>query len=909
MGIKSSHQLPEPPSAPQSLAAQDVIDRLHSSPHGLTLDEVNKRQKHFGINTLPHPPPPGIVNIFFRQFLSPLVYILCLAVLVSLLIGEWTDASFITIVLLINAIIGTAQEYSAQHNAEALSALVTTYTHVVREGESFEINAEALVPGDIVLLESGSKVPADIRLITTQGLAVDESLLTGESTPVNKDALRLASTRNALSECPNMIFAGTHVTYGRATGIVTAIGLKSELGQLADAILGTKKTDSPLQQRMENLVFRIGIAVAIAALIVAAITLARSLSLHEVFILVVALAVGAIPEGLPVAITVALAIGMSRMAKRNVIVRRLIAVESLGSCTFIASDKTGTLTLNELTARYFSLPGNALFEFSGQGVIPDGTVTLRKGNPHLAHSSHLKNAALAAALCNEGFLAQRAGSWTQHGDTVDVALLVMAHKLGITQPEANNNYSTIAQIPFEPEHRFAATLHQQTGEASNIIFVKGATERIIKMCHHMLSNDGRVALNQEIVEESMLNLASDGHRVLALAMGNSELDEDDFAEAHLEGLTLIGLVAMADPLRAESRSALDACRNAGIEAAMITGDHPATALSIARELNLAQTIDDVISGTQLKQIATDDHATIDAITRRHRIFARIEPQQKLQLVESLKRNGHFVAVTGDGANDGPAMQAAHVGVAMGKKGTDVARESADIILSDDNFNSIVAGVEEGRVIYNNIRKVIFLLLSTGAAEVVLFMLALISGLPLPLLAVQLLWLNLATNGIQDVALAFEPREGDEMKHSPRPPKEPIFNRIMIERIIVSALLVGSLAFATFSVLLSNGFSVDEARNATLLLMVLFENVHVFNCRSETRSALTHNPLRNPLLLFGTLAAQLIHIGAMYTPIMQETLHIQPISFENWLKLLGIALILLFVMEAHKLTYKLRIKTG
>ncbi len=897
------------PEAPHTQAAQENIESLHSSMHGLTLDEVTERQLKYGINTLPRQKPLGIIQIFSRQFLSPLVYILGLAALISLLIGEWTDASFITIVLLINAIIGTMQEYSAQHNAEALNELVTTYTHVVREGEAFEIDAKALVPGDIVLLESGSKVPADLRLIMTQGLAVDESLLTGESIPVNKEAAQTIPPLIPLSERSNMAYAGTHVTYGRATGIVTATALKTELGQLADAIIGTKKIDSPLQQRMEKLVFRIGIAVAFAALIVAAITLSRNLPLHEVFILVVALAVGAIPEGLPVAITVALAIGMSRMAKRNVIVRRLIAVESLGSCTFIASDKTGTLTLNELTARYISLPGSALFELSGQGVTPEGTVTLRDGKPDPSHSDHLKHAALAATLCNEGFLAQRAGSWTQHGDSVDVALLVMAHKLGITQPEANNSYMTVAQIPFEPEHRFAATLHQRAGESSNTIFVKGATERVVKMCSHMLANNGITILNRNDVEAAMLYLASNGHRVLALAMGSTELGEDDFAEAHLQELTLIGLVAMVDPLREESRSALDACRSAGIDAAMITGDHPATALSIARELSLAKTNDEVISGAQLKQIASDDHATIDTITRKHRVFARIEPQQKLQLVESLKRNGHFVAVTGDGANDGPAMQAAHVGVAMGKKGTDVARESADIILSDDNFNSIVAGVEEGRVIYNNIRKVIFLLLSTGAAEVVLFMLALVSGLPLPLLAVQLLWLNLATNGIQDVALAFEPREGDEMNQSPRPPKEPIFNRLMIERIMVSALLVGSVAFATFSLLLSNGFSVDEARNATLLLMVLFENVHVFNSRSETRSALTHNPLRNPLLLFGTLAAQLIHIGAMYTPIMQDILHIQPISFENWLKLLGVALILLVVMEAHKLLYKHRTTTG
>ncbi|MDH3900487.1 MAG: HAD-IC family P-type ATPase, partial [Gammaproteobacteria bacterium] len=393
-------------------------------------------------------------------------------------------------------------------------------------------------------------------------------------------------------------------------------------------------------------------------------------------------------------------------------------------------------------------------------------------------------------------------------------------------------------------------------------------------------------------------LAIQGYRVIALAAGGIELGPQEvFSEEHLGQLTLIGLVGLIDPLRPEAQAAVTACRAAGIRVAMLTGDHPATAFAIASELELVSSSAEVVTGPELKQAA--DAATMDRLTGRARVFARVEPQQKLDIVQSLQRNGHFVAVSGDGANDAPALRAAQVGVAMGQSGTDVARETADLIITDDNFASIVAGVEEGRIAYANVRKVIFLLISTGAAELVLFTLALFAGLPLPLLAVQLLWLNLVTNGIQDVALAFEPGEGDELRCPPRPPQESIFNRLMIERVVLSALVIGSVAFLLFQLLLERGFSLDEARNGTLMLMVLFENIHVFNSRSESLSTFQHNPMRNPLLLFGTAAAQLIHIGAMYTPWIRDVLHIQPISLQHWLELLGLAVTVLVVMELHK----------
>jgi magnesium-transporting ATPase (P-type) len=393
-------------------------------------------------------------------------------------------------------------------------------------------------------------------------------------------------------------------------------------------------------------------------------------------------------------------------------------------------------------------------------------------------------------------------------------------------------------------------------------------------------------------------LASSGYRVLAFAGGDIELGPNEqLAEAHLEGLTLIGLVGIIDPLRTEAKSAVAACRKAGIEVAMVTGDHPATAFAIAQQLEMVEDVGQLVTGPELK--LTQDSGMLDQLTNKARVFARVGPHQKLDIIQSLQRNGHFVAVSGDGANDAPALRAAEVGVAMGLSGVDVARETADLIITDDNFESIVAGVEEGRVAYANVRKVIFLLISTGAAELVLFTLALLTGLPLPLMAVQLLWLNLVTNGIQDVALAFEPGEGDELSYPPRSPREPIFNRLMVERVVISALLIGTVAFIVFQWLIARGFTLDEARNGTLLLMVLFENVHVFNCRSEVRSVFNHNPLRNPILLMGTTIAQLIHIAAMYTPWISDVLHIQPVSLQHWLELLGFALSVLVVMELHK----------
>ncbi len=881
---------------PHAIAADEILDRLAVSKLGLSNSAAAQRRVQYGPNALPQQTPPGLLRIFASQFKSPLIYVLVAAALVSLVIKEFSDAIFISAVLLLNAVIGTVQEYSAQRSADALRKMMTTQARVLRAGEAYAINSEDVVLGDIVLLESGERVPADMRILESHNLEIDESLLSGESIAVIKQADAKLVSATVLGDRINMAFAGSLVNRGRALCVVVATGLATELGGIAESVTAASVVKAPLQERMERFTQRVAIFVGCAALLMALILILRGMSWTDIFLSSVALAVSVIPEGLPVALTVALAIGMRRMARRDVIVRRLIAVEALGSCTYIASDKTGTLTANQLTVRRLALPCQAEWRVTGESDRPDGDIVSDSGELDALELELLEQACRCAVLANEGFIGHQNGAWTHNGDAVDVALFIMAHKAGFKRPELVDRFPEIDSIPFESERLYSASLNRVEGESR--VFVKGAFEKLLDMCDSMLLARGPQPIDRAAIEDQAHGLAAMGYRVIALASGVTEIgSRQDFNYEHLVDLTMIGLIGLIDPLRPEARPAVAKCRAAGIRVAMVTGDHPVTACAIGRELELLQDDSQVITGSQLKTAGSE--AQMDQMTRDALVFARVEPTQKLAIVQSLQRNGHYVAVSGDGANDAPALRSAQVGVAMGKNGTDVARETADIIITDDNFESIVDGIEEGRIAYANVRKVIFLLVSTGAAELVLFVMAMITGLPLPLMAVQLLWLNLVTNGIQDIALAFEPGEGGELGRPPRPPQEAIFNRIMLERVIISALVIGAVAFGLFKHLLDQGFSVEQARNSTLLLMVLFENVHVFNCRSETLSVLRHNPLRNKLLLGGTLVAQLVHIGAMYTPWLGEVLGASPVTLQQWFTLFMLALSVMVVMELHK----------
>jgi len=883
----------------QNLPVEAVFEKLQSGIHGLSVEHVLERQREFGPNTLPAKKPSGIGIIFLHQFLSPLIYILLAAGTVASLIGEWTDAAFIFSVILLNATLGAVQEWKAERSAAALQQLLSIHARIRRQGEEKEIPAEELVPGDVVLLESGNRVPADLRLIGARDLTIDESLLTGESLPVSKSALTL-SGKLPVSERFNMAFAASTVATGRCTGVVVATGALTEVGQIARTVSTVEVAKPPLVIRMERFARQISYLVLGFVTLLALFALLQGASWLEVFFMAVALAVSSIPEGLPVAMTVALSVATSRMARRSVIVRKLTAVEALGSCTCIASDKTGTLTVNRQTAKVISLPGGELFAVSGEGYAGEGRVTTSDGEePGLREKTGLRRLAKAAALCNEASLARKAEGWEHHGDAVDVALLAMAEKVGVLPltPESGGPES-LADIPFESERRYAARFYREDGAVH--VAVKGAAEAVLPFCAAMGQGEVAADLDLERMERQALALAEGGYRVIAVAEGrvSPETLLEEPLEEVIPPLTFLGLIGLIDPLRPEAREAVERCRRAGIKVVMITGDHPATALSIARELAIARSREDLVTGPQLGDIGSADVPQFIETVRGATVFSRVAPLQKLHIVEALIRLGHFVAVTGDGVNDAPALRRANIGVAMGS-GTDVAKDTAEILLTDDNFASIQAGVEEGRFAYDNVRKVVYLLISTGAAEIVLFTLALASGLPLPLLAVQLLWLNLVTNGIQDVALAFEGGEPGAMEKPPRPPEEGVFNRLMVQQTVVSGLTMGLLSFAAWWWLLENGRTEPEARNLTLLLMVLFENIHVFNCRSERVSAFKIPIRRNRILVFGVLAAQTVHILTMYTPLMQKVLQVAPVSLATWAILVLVALVLLLVMELFK----------
>ncbi len=872
----------------------EIRRRLETGDQGLSEEEAKSRSLIYGRNTLPERRETPAIVIILRQFASPLIYILLAAGVLSIAFKDWTDAIFIFLVIFLNSGIGSIQEWKAEKSAAALQQMLKIYARVKREGQEEKIPAEALVPGDLVLLESGARVPADLRIISASSLAIDESLLTGESEAAKKKTPVLPA-ETPVADRANMAYAGTTVMSGRGTGIVTATGTKTEIGKIAASVSSSVMGKPPIVIRMEVFAKKISIAVLIASAFLAAVVLMQGEPPREVFFLAIALAVSAIPEGLPVALTVALAIATGRMAERHVIVRQLSAVESLGSCTVIASDKTGTLTVNQQTAKAIILPDGQEFGISGEGYSGAGTISGSDGE-ETKNNPVLHALIKTAIICNEGELSEREnGKWQFHGDAMDIAFLSLGYKAGILPEEIRSKVTILAEIPFSSENRFATVWYQE-GE-DRMIAVKGALEVILPGCMTMLTDEGSREIDPARIEGQMEFLTTRGYRVLAVAGGRS--DPEEVKGGPPSPLELYGLVGFMDPIRPEVYDAVQECREAGVDIVMITGDHPKTAFAIARELGIATGESEVMRGDELAAIrdAPDSPAFLEAIRGRH-VFARVSPDQKLAIVDALKRGGEFVAVTGDGVNDAPALRSANIGIAMGT-GTDVAKDTASMIITDDSFSSIVSGIEEGRFAYDNIRKVTYLLVSTGFAEVFLFITALMIGLPLPLIAAQLLWLNLVTNGIKGVALAFEPGEEGAMKRPPRSPDEGIFNDQMMRQIVIAGLAMGGVALVSWYWLLANGYSQAEARNLIVLLMVMLENFHVLNCRSEYRSFF-RIPLRTNLyLVTGIIAAQVIHTIAMYIPFFQEALGIGPVSLYEWIAVIVLSSSVLVVMEIYK----------
>jgi len=871
------------------LPKNSIFTKLNTSESGLNNENISELRQQHGQNKLPDSVKISIFKILAHQIFNPLIYILLAAAVASVVIGEVEDSFFIFLVIFLNGALGTYQEYSAAKNASALRSFMKIKTQVKRSGKWEEMDAEQLLPGDIVRLESGMKVPADIRLMEINQLEIEESLLTGESLPAVKNDIELPENTIAGDQC-NMAFAGSTVLKGRGWGVVVETGTHTKIGEIAEQVTTAESGKAPLVLRMEKFIRQISIAILALGLIISFILRMNGMDWMSIFFFVVALAVSTIPEGLPVALTVALSVASKRMAKRNVIVRRLTAVESLGSCTVIASDKTGTLTVNQQTVKKIFLPSNKMVEVSGEGYNATGSLSINDQEISFQQDIELLHILEVATLANEGSFTQKNSQWEFMGDSMDVALLALVEKAKASQVFQSDQYASIGLIPYESELRYSAAFYSHNQQV--FAAMKGAVETVLEKCKLSETEKNNIITEAE-------HLAENGFRVLAFARGKMPENEGKYTMNNLENMNFCGLIGFIDPLRPEVKKAVKDSEQAGIRVLMITGDHPKTAAAIAKELDIYEETQWVVTG---KDLADADWKAPDFYPRyleRNNVFARVTPQQKLQIVDALIEKGNFVAVTGDGVNDAPALRRANIGVAMGS-GTDVAKETGDMIVVDDNFSSIVAGIEEGRFAYDNVRKVIYLLISTGMAEIVLFMTAILMGLPLPLLAVQLLWLNLVTNGIQDVALAFEGGEPSTMKLPPRSTKESIFNRKMLIQTVVSALFIGGTVSGYWYYLMGIGMNELHARNLVLLLMVFMQNIHVFNVRSERVSAFFVPLSRNPFLILGVLVAQGIHIASMQLPFMQKILKTEPITLDEWFAVLLLAFPLLIFMELYKI---------
>jgi calcium-translocating P-type ATPase len=841
----------------------ETLESLNCTTDGLTTDEAHQRIEHYGRNALVEAKKYTLFSIFIEQFKSPIIYILLIAAIISIVIKEFTDAGFIFAVLIINALIGTYQEYIAGERADALKKVLKTYVSVLRNGKKVELLSQDITVGDIVFFESGIKVPADIRLIEVNDLWVNESLLTGESIDVSKNENYISSNINeSIGDRKNMLYAGSTVTRGRAIGVVCAVANQTEVGKIASLLASSNQSKPPLILRMEKFSINIAKIIGIVVMFIIIVGIYQETSVKEIFFFSVAMAVSTIPEGLPVAITVALSMASGVMSKRNVIVRKLSAIEGLGSCTLIASDKTGTMTQNTLSVEHFITPDKT---YDAKGFI----------NKEILYS---------CILCNEASYTIEDNGFSFIGDQVDIALARYVLNVDKSLGDIKNKATTVDILPYEPENKFSAIACKVDEKVMH--FIKGSPEVILA------KSDVDEKTRASLIEQVDI-WAGKGFRNIALAYKIN--DENEISQ---NGYTYLGFAAIIDPLREGVQEAVATAQKAGIEVVMVTGDHPNTAFYIAKELNIAIDKDEVINGLEISHWQ-ERGAPKEEIAHK-RVFARVSPEQKQLIVKTFQDLGHFVAVTGDGVNDAPALKFANIGIAMGKSGTDVARESSDMILSDDSFGSIINGVEEGRVAYDNIRKVIHLLISTGFAEIVLILLSMMFFTPIPLLPVQLLWLNLVTNGIQDVALGLEKAEPGVLKRKARDPKEPIFNKIMISRVIVGGLYMGISAFALFYTLLEFGYKEDIARNITLLLMVLFENVHVFNSRTENHSIFKIDHSKNMFLWMSVIVAQLIHVASMYNPFMQSVLNVQPVDLKVWVSLFVVALVLMVIMELEKL---------
>lgn len=865
---------------------------------GLSLFEVKRRQKQFGPNTVSEKKGRGPLVRFLLQFHQPLVYILLVAAGVTGFLEEWVDAMVILGVVLVNAVVGFIQESKAEKALESLKKMVTTEATVLRDAKKMRVLSAELVPGDIVFLQSGDRVPADIRLYQVKELQVDESALTGESVPVEKTSVTLAP-QTVLADRRNMAYAGTMVTSGQAGGIVIATGDHTEAGRISKLISETESLATPLTRKIAAFSKWLVLVILALAALTFFIGWIRGEPALEMFKAAVALAVGAIPEGLPAALTITLAIGVKRMAKRRAIIRKLPAVETLGSTTVICSDKTGTLTENQMTVQEI-WAGGVLYSVTGSGYDPEGQVLYNGREVEAKDAPALSECLTAGILCNDSQLQQEDGRWSVQGDPTEGALIVAARKLGLSEETLKTKLPRVDVIPFESERQYMATLHGVTGGQETLIYMKGAVERVLERCSQQISSQGTIEILDRISPlRAAEQMAARGLRVLAFArkpcldchlkFGHQDVASD---------LTFIGLQGMIDPPRAEVIRAVEECKEAGVRVKMITGDHALTASAVAREIGLAdsETQTEALTGAQLSELT--DQELIE-VAERSQVFARVAPEQKLKLVEALQEKGHVVAMTGDGVNDAPALKKADIGIAMGITGTDVAKGTADMILTDDNFATIVATVEEGRRLFDNLIKFITWTLPTNGGEGLVILAAVLVGAALPILPVQILWINMTTAVLLGLMLAFEPMEPDVMKRPPRDPKASILSGQLLWRVVLVSAILLTGAFGLFVIEKKLGADTAQARTVPVNVFFLVELFYLFNCRSLTRSMWSIGLFSNPWVILGSVSMILAQLFFTYAPFMNTVFHSAPIGLESWGRIMFLAAAGYLIVEMEK----------
>ena len=875
------------------LSADALLARLNTALEtGLSDSEVLARRVLHGENRITPKPGKGALLRFVLQFAQPLVVVLVLAGGVTALLGEWVDSGVIFGVTLINALIGFIQEGRAENALAALAQSVSSEVTVLRGGEKLRLPSSALVPGDVVLLAAGDKVPADLRLFRAKELQAIESALTGESTAVAKHSDALPED-TLLAERGNMAYAGTVMISGQGAGIVIATGDATETGRISRLIAEAPDLSTPLTKKMAVFSNWLLIAIGLLAMFTFAVGLWRGESAFDMFMAAVALAVGAIPEGLPAAMTITLAIGVSRMAKRRAIIRKLPAVETLGSTTVICSDKTGTLTENQMTVRVLYAGGGRV-PVSGSGYAPTGEIA---DNAPIAGA--LRECLLAGALCNDAGLRKAGRHWEITGDPTEGALLVAARKGGLDESSLHKRFPRVDEIPFDSTRQYMATLHDIDG--TRIAYFKGAIEQLLPRSSSMLDTAGKaVPIDAQGIEQVAGEMAAEGLRVLAVARWRPVAGEV-FSAAQIganldRDLEFIGLVGMIDPPRPKAIAAIKTCHAAGIVVKMITGDHAVTALSIACQIGISKAGDKVLTGRDLALL--DDQA-LRAVAQSVNVFARVEPEQKLRLVRALQADGEVVAMTGDGVNDAPALKQADIGIAMGLAGTDVAKEAADMVLTDDDFAAIEAAVEEGRGVYDNLVKFITWTLPTNFGEGLVIVAAIVAGTTLPITPLQILWINMTTAVFLGLMLAFEPIERGIMQRAPRRPGTAILSGALVWRIVLVSVLLLAGSFGLFLLELQQGHTLPEARTVAVNVFVVVEAFYLFQCRSLAQPTLRAGLFSNPAIWVGVATMAVLQLLLTYVPLMNRLFATAPIGVAEWLEIFAVGVVSALVVGADK----------